>query len=154
MVFFIKNIKIELTENIHGLTLTTSSGEFPLPGQNISETTEILQSNFEIVQKHFIKPSEDKINAEDLHEICLKIVVYYYYLYNSWRTSNPNKKSIDLNFLKKDFDHPYTYDIIIQYFKNKYPEDYEHKSSVMLDIPVEKLLKYEYDRAEFYKAFR
>jgi len=104
MVFFIKNIKIELTENIHGLTLTTSSGEFPLPGQNISETTEILQ--------------------------------------------------FDLNFQKKDFDHPYTYDIIIQYFKNKYPEDYEHKSSVMLDIPVEKLLKYEYDRAEFYKAFR
>ena len=154
MVFFIKNIKIELTENIHGLTLTTSSGEFPLPGQNISETTEHLQSSFEIIQKHFIKPSEDKINAEDLNEICLKIVVYYFYLYNSWRTSNPNKKSIDLNFLKKDFDHPYTYDIIIQYFKNKYPEDYEHKSSVMLDIPVEKLLKYEYDRAEFYKAFR
>ena len=83
MIFFIENIRIELTENIHGLTLTTSSGELPLPGQNILETTEILQSNFKIVQKHFIKLSEDKINAEDLHEICLKIVVYYFYLYNS-----------------------------------------------------------------------
>ena len=55
MIFFIENIRIELTENIHGLTLTTSSGELPLPGQNILETTEILQSNFKIVQKHFIK---------------------------------------------------------------------------------------------------
>lgn len=154
MKFFVENIKIELTENIHGLTLTTSSSNLPLPGQNILETTEIIQSNFEIVKEHFIKLSEDKIDADDLHEICLKIVIYYFYLYNSWRSSNLNKKSIDLNFQKKDFDHPYTYDIIIQYFKNKYPENYEHKSSVMLDIPVEKLLKYEYDRAEFYKAFR
>ncbi|HWR34066.1 MAG TPA: hypothetical protein VN451_11080, partial [Chitinophagaceae bacterium] len=88
------------------------------------------------------------------NEVCLKIVLYYFHLYNSWKSLYEKEKDRNLLFLEKDYKHPYTYDKVLQYFKNKYPKDYISKSAALLDIKPEELLKYESDRDYFYNLFR
>lgn len=56
--------------------------------------------------------------------------------------------------MAKDFKHPNSMDIIIQYFKNKYPKDYAGKCASILGITAEELLKYENNNNEFYSSFR
>lgn len=154
MFFHIEKIQIELTEDLYGIRLKTATDDLPLPGQTIAETMETVRINFETVQEKYKKSATDKIDMDELNEVCLKIVLHYFYLYNTWKETNEKEKDRDLAFLPKDFSHPYTFDIVIQYFKNKYPTDYAGKCAAMLDMQVDKLLKYEYDRADFYNAFR
>ncbi len=154
MVFYIEKIEIDLTENKYGLQLNTAHGTTPLPGQTLDSAMDTIQKNFETVKEHFSKTASDTIPIDELHEVCLKIVLHYFYLYNTWKYSNEKEKDRDLAFLNKDFDHPNTYDIIIQYFKNKYPKDYAVKGAILLKKTSDELLRYEYNRDEFYNAFR
>ncbi|HRG32887.1 MAG: hypothetical protein JNK69_09935 [Saprospiraceae bacterium] len=154
MVFYIEKIKIELSENIHGIHLTTEFQNYPLPGQTIEETIKTVTQNFKIVHDHFSKSAKDKIDADDFNEVCLRIVLYYFYLHNSWRTTNSKFEKIDLTFQTKYYSHPNTYDILIQFFKNRNPNEYIEKCSTILDVTIEYLKKYEYDRDYFYNLFR
>ncbi len=154
MLFYIEKTAIELTENKYGLQLNTAHDVLPLPGQTLDEAMHTIQKNFELVNAHFSKTASDTIPIDELHEVCLKIVLHYFYLYNAWKYSNEKEKDRDLTFLPNDFDHPNTYDIIIQYFKLKYPKDYALKGAILLKKTSDELLKYEYNRDEFYNAFR
>ena len=154
MVFYVEKIEIELTENQYGLLLKTADSELPLPGQTIEQTIETLQGNFEILKNHYLKTASSTIVPEELNEVCLKIVLHFFGLYNSWKYSNENEKDRDLTFLPKDFGHANTRDILLQYFKRKYPEDYADKCASILDMPAADLLKYEYNNNEFYNSFR
>ncbi|MBK6546225.1 MAG: hypothetical protein IPG12_13260 [Saprospiraceae bacterium] len=154
MEFYIEKIKIELLENEYGLQLKTAYKELPLPGQNFADTMDILRKNFEVVKGQYIKTASTNIESEELNEVCMRIVLHYFYLYNSWKYSNEKEKDRDLTFLAKDFKHPNSMDIIIQYFKNKYPKDYAGKCASILGITAEELLKYENNNNEFYSSFR
>jgi len=154
MVFFIEKIKIELTENQYGLQLETAHETLPLPGQTLAEATDTLQKNFESVKAHYSKLAPETILPDELNEVCLKIVLHYFYLYNAWKYSNEKEKDRDLTFLPKDFQHPNTYDLIIHCFKHKYPKDYATKCASLIEKTADAVLKYEYDKAAFYDAFR
>ena len=154
MVFYIETMQIELIENQYGLQLTMGDYQSPLPGQTIAETTDTIKRNFEILKSQYAKTASGTIEVKELNEVCLKIVLYFFGLYNSWKYANEKEKDRDLTFLPKDFSHAHTMDIIIQYFKNKYPKDYAGKCASILDIPVAELLKYEYNRNDFYDSFR
>ena len=154
MIFQIEQMEIELTEDQYGLRLNWDNAQLPLPGQTLATATDLLQKNFATVIGRFSQLASDDIPAEELHEVSLKVVLHYFYLYNSWKYSNEKEKDRDLAFLPKDFQHPNTYDIILQYFKIKYPGDYARKSASLTEKTVEELLKYEYDRDSFYNSFR
>lgn len=154
MTLFIEQMEIELTEDQYGLRLTWGDNRLPLPGQTLATTTDLLQKNFATVKGRFSQIASDDITAEELHEVSLKVVLHYFYLYNSWKYSNENEKDRDLAFLQKDFHHPYTYDTILQYFKLKYPGDYALKCACLTEKTADELLKYEYDRNSFYNSFR
>jgi len=154
MVFQIEHLKIELTENEYGIILNAFNDSIPLPGQSFQGTKEIVLHNFKLVKTHFLKFYNSEIEIEEFHDVCLKIVIHYFYIYNLWRNYNEKEKDRDLKFLKKDLNHPNTYDMVMQYFKNKYPAEYLTKSSQFLNQTLDKLKKYEYNRDEFYNAFR
>ena len=94
------------------------------------------------------------MTAEELDEICLRVALHYFYLYNSWRSVSEKEKNRSLAFLQKDFSHPNTRDKVIQFFKRTYPNDYAAKSAALLGMKTDELLKYETDNRDFYNAFR
>ena len=154
MIFNIEGIKVELTENQYGLRLNALEDEYPLPGQTLEETREMVTKNFGTVKEKFGKASSNAIPDAELHEVCLGIVLYYFYLYNSWKRQYEKEKDRDLGFLETDFKHPYTYDRVIQYFKRRYPNDYAVKCAALLELTAEQVLAYEAQRRDFYDAFR
>lgn len=154
MTFYIEQIKIDLIENQYGLQLTTTDVVLPLPGQTFAETMDIIHKNFRILKSHYLKTASSEIEPAELNEVCLKIVLHFFGLYNSWKYSNEKHKDLDLTFHPKDFNHPYTQDIIIPYFKNKYPNDYAGKCGSLLGLSAAELLRDESNRADFYNDFR
>jgi hypothetical protein len=55
----------------------------------------------------------------------------------------------DLTFIQKDFEHPYTSDTIVDYFKNRYPDNYVNKCEVMLNMTTEQVRKYVIRKEQF-----
>ncbi len=143
-----------MIEDQYGLRLSALNNGWPLPGQTLEETKEVITKNFELVKEKYADVSSNSIYPEDLLEVCLRIVIHYFYLYNLWRSIYPQEKNRNLTFLSKDYDHPYTYDMIIQFFKNKYPGAYASKSATMLNLTTEEVLRYEEERHDFYSRFR
>jgi hypothetical protein len=154
MTFDIEQIKIDLVENQYGLQMTVFNDGYPLPGQSIGETKDTITKNFGIVKGKYLQLASDTISPEELNEISLKVVIHYFYLYNSWKSQYEKEKNRDLTFLDKDFDHPNTYDKVIQFFKNKYPREYAAKCAILLGKTADELLKYEGNNNDFYNSFR
>ena len=154
MFFSIESIKIELIETQFGLHLKMEDYQYPLPGQTIDETVNIIRKNFEILKSQYSKTASGKLKDEEINEVCLKIVLHFFGMYNSWKYSNKKEKDRDLTFLEKDFKHPQAMDIVLWYFKLKYPSDYADKSSFLLDLSPAYLLEYEKNRDDFYNFFR
>jgi len=154
VTFYIEQIKIELVQDAYGLTLTALNNEFPLPGQTIAEAKNTITENFKIVSTKYQKSTPGIVPAEELNEVCLKVVLYYFYLYNLWRSIYEKEKNRNLTFIPNDFTHPYTYDEVIRYFRPKYPNEYADKCAAMFEIKKEAVLKYEGDRESFYSLFR
>jgi len=154
MTFYIGHISIQLHEDPHGLLLTAFGEVWPLPGQSPGEAQALILKNFDIVKAKYAETTSNAISDEELDEICLHIVLYYFYLYNSWKAFNEKEKNRDLAFQQKDFTHPYTYDKVIRFFKHKYPDDYLSKCALMLDLTPDAVSNYEATRSDFYQTFR
>lgn len=154
MILSIEKIEIELIEDQYGLKMTAFENKYPLPGQTLEETQAVLTKNFDIVKEKYLQASLDIIDTDDLHEVCMKIVLHYFYLYNTWKSMYEKDKNRDLTFLDKDFNHPNTYDKIIHHFKYKYPNDYAEKCAVLMGKSKEEVLQYEANTNDFYNSFR
>jgi len=154
VTFYIEKIKVELIEATQGLRLTALDLELPLPGQSIEETKETVGKNFETVKEKYQPAASAIMTTEELDEICLRVTLHYFYLYNSWRSVSEKEKNRSLAFQEKDFSHPNTRDKVIQFFRLKYPNDYAAKSAALLGMKTDELLKYETDNRDFYNAFR
>jgi hypothetical protein len=63
------------------------------------------------------------------------------------------ERNRDLTFLTKDFDHPQMNDIIIQFFKERYPDNYSDKCEAMLNMSHEKFSVYDKNRQNFQNMF-
>lgn len=154
MTFYLEGIKLDLTQVTHGLRLDALDSTWPLPGQTIEETIRILSENFEVVRQKYAPRATGLVFPGEVHEVSLHIAIYYFFLYNSWKYSNPNEKNRSLAFSEDNFTHPYTYDRVITFFKLRYPEEYAVKSAILLAMTPDAVLKYEADRHAFYTSFR
>ena len=152
-MFTIDDIKIELTEENKGIRLTTQNDDnVILPNQTMTSVENIVRENFQIVKSHYQAKAGVPISIDehDLSSISLKIVLHYLYMYNMWRTTYPQHRNQELRFLPKDFEHPNTGDIIIWYFKNKYPETYAAKCQLMLGMSTVEFADFEKGRQNFH----
>jgi hypothetical protein len=150
MTFNLDNIRVNISDENNGIMLTTEDENWFIPRQTLAETKTILEKNFKIIKEHFLNKVETVIAPLDLNNICLKITLSYFQMYNHWRTMYKRETNRDLTFLQKDFDSADTINIVIGYFQNKYPDNYENKCEVMLGMTNAELKdavirKFQYD---------
>ena len=140
MKFTVDGIEIELAEENGGIRLTTRHDDnVILPDQTMASVENIVKENLQIVRSYYLAKSgvPVSIDERDLTVVSLKLVLHYLYMYNMWRKMYQNHKARDLKFQKEDLESPGTHDMIIAYFKNKYPDGYSAMCAHMLGISVE-----------------
>jgi len=137
MTLNIDHIFVKIDKEDNGIRLTTDNENWFIPNQTIEETKKILEINYKIVKGHFQDKTGQLVTDTDLENVCFKIVLHYFQMYNHWRTMYKRQTNRDLTFLQKDFEHPYTSYQIIDYFKNKYPDNYADKCETMLEMTSE-----------------
>lgn len=151
----LKNIPLVLTEENGAVRVKSPDRNVLLPGQNIENVILIIEENFKIVDFFYLKRIEDNpittFDPEDIHYLSISIVLYYLYMYNSWRVQHPaRRKYQDLTFKQEDFDFPSTNDIIFRYCRSIYPADWEIKCSVLMSMESGDLRRYYEERLKFY----
>ncbi len=134
MTFNLDNINVTISEENRGIRLTTEDENWFIPRQTLAKTKIILEKNFKIIKEHFLDKVETVITQTDLNNVCLNIALCYFQMYNHWRTMYKRETNRDLTFLQKDFDATDTINIVIEYFKQKYPYNYEDKCEIMLGM--------------------
>ncbi|MES2778206.1 MAG: hypothetical protein V4722_28780 [Bacteroidota bacterium] len=150
MTFNLDNIKVNISDENNGIRLTTEAENWFVPNQTLNETKTILEKNFKIITEHFLYKVGTAVLQTDLNNVCLKIALRYFQMYNQWRSMYKTEANRDLTFLQKDFDSIDTIHAVIGYFQNMYPDNYEDTCEVMLGMSNAKLKevviqKYWYD---------
>jgi hypothetical protein len=150
MTFNIDRIIIDLQMETDGLRLITESENLLLSNQTYEETKQTIEKNYKIVKDYFLPKINSIVILSDLEEVCLKIVLHYFYMYNLWREMYKREKNRDLTFLDKDFESISTADEIIYFFKHKYPDNYARKCEVLLNMTPDKFKDFEATRVLFF----
>ncbi len=116
----IREIKIEdvvlvLSNEGNNIRVKSLSENVILINQTIDVVSEIIKYNLEIVINHFrLKVKEDygQLVEEDITQLSVSVVLYYLYMYNSWKNLYKKEAKRDLKFIVSDFDNVSTFDII------------------------------------------
>ncbi len=147
----IGSTEINFFSHPNGVRFESSIGDTLLfPDLTVEVSEQILRANYAIVYKHFKAIAKDQLEEDVLQKACFKIVVFYFYMYAFWRAYNENQKGRDLNFLDSDFNHPYTFDKVREFFLRHHHATYAEKSAAMLGMQINAFKEYEQQRQDFY----
>ncbi len=149
----IENITLSLLSEAANVRVKSNKENLILFNQNIDNVVELIQYNFDIVANHYksmIDREKKEFDIKDINFISISIVLHYLYMYNSWRAMYKKQENNDLRFNEKDFSNPSTHDIVFDYFKTKYPNDWEKKCAVLLGMDLSELNAYYKTRESFY----
>jgi len=123
-----------------------------LTDQTIEDVCLLLSNNFSIVSKHYLEISgktATKTQVDDIQIVSLHITLHYLYTYNLWRKMYKNQEKRNLAFSGQDSANTSTSDIIFNYFKPKYPDEWQQKCAVLMGMDLDSLLTY-YKQRELY----
>jgi hypothetical protein len=149
----LENITIELVKENNDVRVCLPTRSAILSEQNIETVSRIIQHNFEIVDAHYRSMiaghADISFDLNDIHTLSLKIVVYYLYMYNSWRVQYRRPKYDNLDFKEEDFNNPSTNDLIFDFYRSNYPADWEEKCAVLMGKDLESLKIYYQRRLQY-----
>lgn len=111
------------------------------------------QEFFEVIHSYYFNVAEGKIPAELLKDLCDRITEYYYEQYTRFRKQHPKSVKRYSSFQAKDLNHPYTFEIVIQYLKEKTGANYKEYAGVLLKRTWAEVTELEKKREEFYNMF-
>lgn len=149
----LENITISLSREGNNVRVQSDKENVILFNQRVETVSELLTHNFKVVSGHYrliISEAKDKFDFKDITIICIAILLHYLYMYNSWRSMYKKQENKDLRFNEKDFNNPSTHDILFDYFKTKYPNDWEEKCAILIGKELTELKTYYKTREEFY----
>lgn len=150
----LENITLVLIEEDAAIRVKSPGQNVLLASQTIENVLLIIERNFSIVDLFYLKRIEDNPTTtfvpDDIHSLSVSIVLHYLHMHNMWRLQYTQKKYQDLEFKQEDFEHPYTHDIIFDYYKNKYPDDWEIKCSILMEMELDQLKLYYKRRLQYY----
>ncbi len=149
----IENITLNLSNDGNTVVVRSNRENIILPRQSIDTVAELIMHNFNVVINHY-KSMIDKgsvaFDFNDINFISISIALHYLYMYNSWRAMYKKQENRDLKFIEKDFNNPSTRDIVFNYFKANYPNDWEEKCAGLLGMEFSALEAYYKTREDFY----
>lgn len=149
----IENITLSLSIEGDSVRVKSDKEDIILCNQNINSVSEIIKHNFNEVRNHFkimIDKPEESFDFEDVYRVSIEIVLYYFYIYNAWRSIYKKQENKDLTFNEKDFNNSATHDMVFNYFKTKSPNDWEEKCAILLGMELDELKAYYKTREAFY----
>lgn len=149
----IENITLSLLSEGENVKVKSNKENLILCNQSVDIVAELIQYNFHIVVNHYklmIDREKKEFDLRDINFISISIVLHYLYMYNSWRVMYRKQENKDLKFNEEDFRNPSTHDIVFNYFKAKYPNDWEEKCAVLLGLELSELKAYYKTRESFY----
>lgn len=147
----LEHITLSLYSESNNVNVKSKYANVILSNQNIEDVTNLIINNFHVVYSHY--KSRVAYNSDiliDINVISVFIVLHYLYMYNTWRHTYKGKENIKLGFDNNDFNNPTTLDIIINYYKEKYPNNWIEKCNILLEMSEEELYDYYKKRADFY----
>ena len=107
----------------------------------------------ETIFRHYLPIVKDKMTIELLKEVCSSIADYYFEQYSRFTIQYPKSRKRYSTFKVIDLEHPWTYEIIIKFFKEKFGDKYSDHAKALLQITDTELKNFEKSREEFHKMF-
>lgn len=111
------------------------------------------QRFFKIIHGYYYKIVKNELPAALLNELSEAITKYYYEQYSRFGNEKPKSTKRYSSFQTKDLDHPYTFEIIIKFFKEKVGNKYPQYVMQLLPMTKDELKKFEKNREDFYNIF-
>lgn len=150
MTFTLDYITVSLKKQDKAIKIWVEDEESVLLSKlSMKEIEKIIKKNYKTVKTFYEKRTADGVPLRELNGMSVYIVLSYLAMYNQWKNFYEAHKNRDLTFLPEDFEQLYTYDLIISYFKKKYPKKYSEKCQKMLNMNEKEFQRYEKDREEF-----
>lgn len=150
----LEDITLNIMKEDDGVRVTSEDESILLSDESVRNIISIITSNFVTVKTYYQSRIPDdrknEFHTSDVNRISVSILLHYLYVYNSWRRRYKKQGKIDLLFNDEDFDQPSTHDIIFNYFRKKYPDDWEGKCGMLLDLKLDDLQDYFKNRQAFY----
>jgi len=147
----IEHIIIILTEENQNVRVVFNKENILLVNQSIEAVSDLIKRNFSTVFTYYCLDVNDfDVERLDITEVSLKITLYYLYMYNQWRVTYKKQEDRKLDFDKKDFNNPSTHDILFKYFKEKYPDSWIVKCSMLMKMTTDDVENYYKLRESFY----
>lgn len=137
----------------NGILFETEFDSLLFPNMTAASAEEQLRKNYDVVYTHYKKKADNKLSETDLQQACFKLVVFYFYMYAFWKAYNPNQADRDLDFAIADFDHPYTFDKIREFFMGRDGEHYAEKAAAFLSMNLSEFKAYEQQRQDFFNMW-
>ena len=146
----LNSIDVQVTQTGNDVRVTCVDREVNLVNQSCAVVVDLLAKNFKKVSEHYRNNNAAGIADDYLDYICTKLVLRYLHMYNSWNNWYKKKKPEDLLFKNEDFNYPDTYDDVMSYIRNKYPDTWIEKCAPLLDMTTIQLQEYYTKRLDYY----
>ena len=108
---------------------------------------------YKTIFEYYFKVAGSKLPAGQLEKVCERIADYYYGQYTRFRKQYPKSAKRYSTFQINDLDHPQTFEIIINYFKQNTGDNYSDPTIILLGWTSDKLQEFERSRQDFYNMF-
>jgi hypothetical protein len=149
----IENLTFIISEEGSNIRVIGFNSSTILSNQDVETVCGLINHNFKMVRNHYksmLNGSNIGFEEFDISSISFLIVMFYLYMYNTWKSSYKKQENKDLHFNLKDFNNPSTRDIIFNYYKTKYPIDWEIKCAILIGMELNELKAYYKNRLAFY----
>ncbi|CAM1362581.1 conserved hypothetical protein [Tenacibaculum litopenaei] len=105
---------------------------------------------YKVILDYYVGKTKANNVQNYLNELAEYLSLYFFKQYKEYRRLYPKSKKRYSTFNTKDLENPLTHDLIINFFKERFNENYRNYSSKILGINNDEFLKYEKNRNDFY----
>lgn len=107
------------------------------------------QKFYDKVLAYYQLIASDKIPSKHISQLSRRVSDYYFQQYKTFGRQYPESEKRYSSFSVSDLDHPYTYEIVIKYFKDQLKANYAEYSKIVLDMNESQFRLFEANRRDF-----